>query len=535
MRRIRYLFLLLAAWCGLALAGGSTINTTVPAPNSLISSAPIRANFEAAYSDINNLFGQNNGAVPPILPLLGQLWLNTSGTPYTLEEWDGNQWVVSAYMNASTHSWSTPPASLPLGTSINNPGTGTIETLLPVQSITQSSRIYSTGDFFKKTRRSNAGVAMSDTLPSATATGLTNGTQINIVNADASAIDTVTAGTGTTIGGNATFVIEPGRDMWWTYDAANTTWRPVANTGSSVLYAGAAPNASQIWGGSSVPGSASGVGVGACLGLSGGVLSDTCGGTATSVGLALPSVFSVTNSPITGAGVLTATLANEVSNAVWAGPVSGNAAAPSFRQLTGADLPAPAPSSLGGIESVAPVAHEWINSVGTSGAPALSQPGFPDLSGSAACTQLPALTGSIVTAAGSCATTIAPSGVAAASYASANITVGADGRITAASNGAGGGYPANYIVKTANYTTANGDNIMADTSGGAFTITLPASPSQFNQVCVSDASGSFGTNTLTIANNGNAIMGQSVNMTVTTPFASFCLIYYTSSAGWRIH
>lgn len=63
-------------------------------------------------------------------------------------------------------------------------------------------------------------------------------------------------------------------------------------------------------------------------------------GTVTSVGLSLPSIFSVSGSPVTGAGTLTGTLATESANTVLAGPSSGSAATPTFRTLTAADLPA---------------------------------------------------------------------------------------------------------------------------------------------------------------------------------------------------
>lgn len=63
-------------------------------------------------------------------------------------------------------------------------------------------------------------------------------------------------------------------------------------------------------------------------------------GTVTSVGLSMPAEFSVANSPITGAGALTVTKANEPANTHFAGPASGAAAAPTFRALVAADLPA---------------------------------------------------------------------------------------------------------------------------------------------------------------------------------------------------
>ena len=63
-------------------------------------------------------------------------------------------------------------------------------------------------------------------------------------------------------------------------------------------------------------------------------------GTVTSVGLSLPSIIAVTNSPVTTSGTLTGTLTTQAVNSIFAGPSSGAAAAPTFRALTTADIPA---------------------------------------------------------------------------------------------------------------------------------------------------------------------------------------------------
>lgn len=62
-------------------------------------------------------------------------------------------------------------------------------------------------------------------------------------------------------------------------------------------------------------------------------------GTVTSVGLSLPSIFTVSGSPVTGAGTLTGTFATQSANTVFSGPASGAASAPTFRSLVGADMP----------------------------------------------------------------------------------------------------------------------------------------------------------------------------------------------------
>ena len=63
-------------------------------------------------------------------------------------------------------------------------------------------------------------------------------------------------------------------------------------------------------------------------------------GTVTSVGLTMPAEFSVANSPITGAGTLAVTKATQTANVVFGGPATGPPAAPTFRSLVAADLPA---------------------------------------------------------------------------------------------------------------------------------------------------------------------------------------------------
>jgi len=88
------------------------------------------------------------------------------------------------------------------------------------------------------------------------------------------------------------------------------------------------------------------------------------------------TVFS--NSASTGA--VTAALATHAANLVFAGPSSGVAATPTFRALVGADLPAPSATTLGGVESIAAVAHNFLTAISTLGVPAHAQPACADLS-----------------------------------------------------------------------------------------------------------------------------------------------------------
>ncbi len=70
------------------------------------------------------------------------------------------------------------------------------------------------------------------------------------------------------------------------------------------------------------------------------VVSAAGGGTVTSVGLSLPNLFTVTGSPVTASGTLTAALATQAANQVFAGPTTGANAAPTFRALVAEDIPA---------------------------------------------------------------------------------------------------------------------------------------------------------------------------------------------------
>lgn len=62
------------------------------------------------------------------------------------------------------------------------------------------------------------------------------------------------------------------------------------------------------------------------------------GGTVTSVALSAPSIFTVSGSPVTGAGTLSFSLNTQTQNIVFASP-NGSTGAPTFRALVAADIP----------------------------------------------------------------------------------------------------------------------------------------------------------------------------------------------------
>ena len=110
--------------------------------------------------------------------------------------------------------------------------------------------------------------------------------------------------------------------------------------------------------------------------------------------------------------------------------------------------------------------------------------------------------------------------------------VGSDGATgqTGATGPTGSAAP--YIKKTANYTAVNGEYIIADTSGGSFTITLPSSPSLGDSVTIADGD-SFYTNNLTIDRNGSTIEGNSLDLVVDVPALIVTLLYDGST--WEVY
>lgn len=87
----------------------------------------------------------------------------------------------------------------------------------------------------------------------------------------------------------------------------------------------------------------------------------------------------VPGSPITSSGTLAPVLISQSANTALMGPSAGSGN-PTFRVIAGADLPTPTASTLGGIESLAAVAHKWINQISTAGVPSATQPATSDLS-----------------------------------------------------------------------------------------------------------------------------------------------------------
>ena len=97
----------------------------------------------------------------------------------------------------------------------------------------------------------------------------------------------------------------------------------------------------------------------------------------------------------------------------------------------------------------------------------------------------------------------------------------------------------NWDYRNSSFTAVSGGAYIANTSeNGAFTITLPANPSDNDYVLIADGYGSWKAANLTVGRNGQNIAGEAADLTADTNYATLRLTYKTtpdvtsSYIGW---
>ena len=122
------------------------------------------------------------------------------------------------------------------------------------------------------------------------------------------------------------------------------------------------------------------------------------------------------------------------------------------------------------------------------------------------------------------------------------ITIGASGdTITVASGASQTGFGRTGTVdwNTTKITAdpgpaVSGTGYFTDTSGSAFNVTLPSSPSAGDIVAVADYAGTFATNNLTVARNGSNIRGSAADLILYVNNQTVTLIYVDGTQGWNV-
>lgn len=97
---------------------------------------------------------------------------------------------------------------------------------------------------------------------------------------------------------------------------------------------------------------------------------------------------------------------------------------------------------------------------------------------------------------------------------------------------------ANVVIRevSTTYTAVVSDRILADSSGGAFTITLPLNTGLLvgDQIQIIDVTGSFNTNNVTLARNGALISGAADDLTLDVNGVVLSLLYTGTTYGWVV-
>ena len=89
-------------------------------------------------------------------------------------------------------------------------------------------------------------------------------------------------------------------------------------------------------------------------------------------------------------------------------------------------------------------------------------------------------------------------------------------------------------IKTSGFTAAAGEGYFCNTTSGAFTATLPASPSLGDEVSFVDYAATFDTNNLTVGRNSKPIMGAAEDLTVAVERAGLTLVFVDDTNGWLL-
>jgi hypothetical protein len=235
---------------------------------------------------------------------------------------------------------------------------------------------------------------------------------------------------------------------------------------------------------------------------------DQFDGTVTSVDLTAGTGISVSGGPITSSGSITVTntAPDQVVSLTGAGTTSISGTYPNFT-ITSND------STVGTVTSVSGTGT--VNGISLSGT--VTSSGNLTLGGTLSNVSL------ATQVTGNLPVTNLNSGTSA----SASTFWRGDGTWAAA-----GGGTTWQAVQTGNFTAVSGSGYPVNTTGGAITVTLPASPSAGNYVIIVDYAGTCATNNITINPNGANAQGNAANLVMNVKRQAYNFVYIDATQGW---
>jgi hypothetical protein len=437
--------------------------------------ANARTNLGVAASGANSDITSLTGLTTPLTVLQGGTGVTTS-TGTTNVVLSNSPTLVTPALGTPSAAVLTNATGLPISTGVSGLGTGVATLLATPSSANLASAI---------TDETGSGALVFATSPTLVTPILGTPTSGTLTNATGLPISTGVSGLGT---GVATFLATP--------SSANLISAVTDETGTGSLVFATSPTLVTPALGTPTSGVATNLtGLPLTTGVTG-LLPVANGGTAT----ATPSIVAGTNVTVTG------TWPNQTIAASSGGTPGGSTTQVQYNNA----------GAFGGITGAT-----TNGTALTLVAPILGTPASVTLTNA---TGLPLSTG--VT--GNLPVTNLNSGTSA----SASTFWRGDGAWETPAGGI-----AYTAVKTANYTAANNDGVLTNTTGGAFTVTLPTSPSVGNIVVVVDSFSQWGTNNLTVDPTALIkIAGNTAGDTLVCDItgATVTLVYTGATYGWNV-
>ena len=123
---------------------------------------------------------------------------------------------------------------------------------------------------------------------------------------------------------------------------------------------------------------------------------------------------------------------------------------------------------------------------------------------------------------------------------STTITIGTTGQTVALASGASqsgfgraGSVNWDTTPKTTGFTAVSGNGYFVNTTAGAITVTLPATPAAGDIVAIADYDGTAATNAITVGRNSSNINGNAGDFIISKNYAAISFVYVDATAGWR--